>query len=269
MENSSKIVAAVGTAAGSSSAQAKPGLTFTHAPDPRHPLDAAFARLKRAQEHFASLLDRAALRERAQVNAFGLNPNPNEPKQIALDVGPGIKLPIDFMFAILVGEICYNLRAALDYLVYELAIRDSGGMKRTQFPIEKNAAAFAARRKPGNFLDGINNAHVATIEKLQPYMGCTWTADLQDLSNPDKHRTLVGISGKHNVQLDTSDSRQKLEGHPGIIRSAETTDGTVMFLRFSIATIISFADGSPVIGPLQKIIAEVERALIYFRPEFG
>ncbi len=269
MQNISKIVAAVGTAAGSSSAQAKPGLTFTHAPDPRHPLDAAFARLKRAQEHFASLLDRAALRERAQVNAFGLNPNPNGPKQIALDVGPGIKLPIDFMFAILVGEICYNLRSALDYLVYELAIRDSGGIRMTQFPIEKNAAAFAARRRPGNFLDGINNSHVAAIETLQPYLGCTWTAPLQDISNPDKHRTLVGISGEHNVQVDTSDSEQKLEGHPGIIRRAETGDGTVMFLRFNIATVISFADGSPVIEPLRKITEEVEKTLNYFKPSFS
>jgi hypothetical protein len=128
-------------------------------------------------------------------------------------------------------------------LVYELAICDSGGIRRTQFPIEKNAAAFAARRRPGNFLDGINNAHVAAIETLQPYLGCTWTAALQDISDSDKHRTLVGISGQHNVQVDTSDSEQKLKGHPGIIRRAETGDGTVMFLGFNIATIINFASG--------------------------
>jgi hypothetical protein len=269
VDNSAKIVSEVGTAAGSSNAQAKPGLTFMHVPDPRHPLEAAFARVKRAEEHLAALLDRAAIREREQVHAFGLNPHPTESKQIVLDVGPGIKLPIDFMFAILVGEICYNLRSALDYLVYELAILDSGAIKRTQFPIEKNAAAFTARRKPGNFLDGINDAHVAAIGKLQPYMGSTWTANLQDISNPDKHRTLVGISGRHNVQVDTSDNRQKLEGHPGTIRSAATMDGTVIFVRLSIATIISFADGTAVIEPLQKISEEVERALNYFRPEFG
>jgi hypothetical protein len=36
----------------------------------------------------------------------------------------------------LVGEICYNLRSALDYLVFELAKHDSGTrQENTQFPI--------------------------------------------------------------------------------------------------------------------------------------
>ena len=68
------------------------------------------------------------------------------------------------------------------------------------------------------------------------------------------------------MQVDTSDSEQKLKGHPGIIRRAETGDGTVMFLGFNIATIISFADGSPVIEPLRKITEEVEFQLVPVDP---
>jgi hypothetical protein len=42
----------------------------------------------------------------------------------------------------------------------------------------------------------------------------------------------------------------------------------MMFLGFNIATIISVADGSPVIEPLRKITEEVEKTLIYFNPSF-
>jgi hypothetical protein len=38
------------------------------------------------------------------------------------------------------------------------------------------------------WLRGVNDPHVRTIESLQPYRGVAWTATLRDLSNPDKHR---------------------------------------------------------------------------------
>jgi hypothetical protein len=77
-----------------------------------------------------------------------------------------------------------------------------------------------------------------------------------------------GYQANIMCKLIRRDSEQKLKGHPGIIRRAETGDGTMMFLGFNIATIISFADGSPVIEPLRKITEEVEKTLIYFNPSF-
>ncbi|MCH8188130.1 MAG: hypothetical protein IIB66_05415, partial [Proteobacteria bacterium] len=98
--------------------------------------------------------------------------------------------PVPHIIKILVGEITYNLRAALDYLVYELARLDSGEVKNgTQFPIEDTEDGF--KRKRNAFLKGVSDKHVAIIESLQPYSGCDWTRILRDLSNPDKHRQLT------------------------------------------------------------------------------
>ena len=50
---------------------------------------------------------------------------------------------IPAMLGILIGETIYNLRAILDYLVYELAILDSGQIQKgTQFPIEDTESEF-------------------------------------------------------------------------------------------------------------------------------
>lgn len=102
------------------------------------------------------------------------------------------------------GEIVYNLRAALDYLVFELAFHDSFNTSldsinmRTQFPIEDTPEGFKGRIDPikrrggtiDNALTGVSPDHIAAIEALQPYKGVDWTKLLRDLSNEDKHRTI-------------------------------------------------------------------------------
>src|SRR5260370_25777982 len=234
---------ATGTASGTSSASANAGVALRSSLlRVRHPLDPAFARIKRADDHLRALAENVDKRSQAQISAFGLRPNPALPHSIALDTGPGVALPVDYIFGILVGEICYNLRAALDYLVYELAILDSGSVQRTQFPIDTSPSTFNARTRARGFLEGISPAHVAELEKLQPYMNCPWTRKLQDISNPDKHRTLRGIAGQNDVKVDVKEDRAILETGVGIIRSATTADGTTMFVRFQMQTALFFDD---------------------------
>src|SRR5579884_1846280 len=99
--------------------------------------------------------------------------------------------------AVIVGEVIYNLRAALDYLVYEIAWQDSGIEQcGTQFLIESVPSdpkepkrGFKARSK--TCLPGFHQRHVDAMESLQPYKGCTWTETLRRISNPDKHRHLT------------------------------------------------------------------------------
>ena len=89
-----------------------------------------------------------------------------------------------------VGEMIYNLRAALDYVVFELARHDSGeAQEGTQFPIEDREDVFRKTRRT-TYLKGISDEHLALIEGYQPYKGCDWTVLLRQLSNPDKHREL-------------------------------------------------------------------------------
>ena len=151
-------------------------------------LDGAFARINRAKRTVAELKLIADAFGQAYHNAISVEAKPEHPG--LLDFWPPNPFPIPEEISILVGEICYNLRAALDYLVYELARLDSGCIQNgTQFPIEYNKKNFD-RNSPQK-LKWLHPRHVAAIESLQPYRGCDWTATLKEISNPDKHRELT------------------------------------------------------------------------------
>jgi hypothetical protein len=109
--------------------------------------------------------------------------------------------------SITVGEVVYHLRSALDYVVWAIATSATGSpVKGTQFPIEDSPQTFEvrvtgknAKGKPvrnGHFLKGVPPDCVKAIRALQPFSGCTWTKDLRELSNPDKHRHLSPLRGR-------------------------------------------------------------------------
>ena len=81
-----------------------------------------------------------------------------------------------------VSDAIHNLRAALDYLVYELALHDSRAVQEgTQLPLEcvksgkapgGNDIGFDAVKS--RFLKGVSTDHREAIERLQPYNGVEW-----------------------------------------------------------------------------------------------
>jgi hypothetical protein len=152
-----------------------------------HALDGSKARLARSNEHFTEL--KAAASDFLK-NVQMSNSMPTNPIDIPLKIG------------IIVGEIVYNLRSALDYLIYELACTDSKKIvEGTQFPIEDTEKVFNTRigeigdkRKNGVYLRGVSDSHVTAIKQLQPFSGCQWTKTLRDISNPDKHRHLTIVN---------------------------------------------------------------------------
>lgn len=264
-----RISSAVGSASGKGSALGNAGVGLRSSSITRHPLDAAFARLTRADELLRELSEKLEKRWQDQVNAFLLLPDPKAPASVILDTRPGVALPVDRKFGILVGEICQNLRIALEYLVHELALLDSGENHRTQFPIATTLAEFSGQTSGRrNSLSGLSSSHVAMIEKLQPYNGGIWLKNLQSFSNKDKHRTLHGISSANVVSVDVKADRAVLQAQDGIIRSARSADGGEKFVRFQVQSTLFFDDGSPVIVPLREIRAETEKALVLFKAEF-
>ena len=99
-------------------------------------LQDALLRVARANELFVDLKDLMAAygkenEDRSLIKVEGLTLSaiwPPEPPP---------------MFGVRIGEIVHNLRAALDYLVFQLAILDSGSEQQgTQFPIESTADGF-------------------------------------------------------------------------------------------------------------------------------
>jgi hypothetical protein len=230
----------------------------------KHPLDLAVARVTRAEEHFADLLQRIVLHGQARTKEIEFSPHPTEAKGIVVDRKRD--LAPDPMFSILVGEICYNLRAALDYLVFELSKHDSGAeQEQTQFLIEDEVGEFL-KKVPWR-LKGLTPAHVAAIEVLQPFKGCEWTRRLRDLSNPDKHRTLVRVQIEYDLTVHVVDEHhlRDFEDLPGAIRTTTTRDGTQAYVKLRLGTALRFADSSDVLQSLEEILRQVAGKLEDFK----
>ena len=156
---------------------------------------------------------------------------------------------------ILIGEIAYNLVAALDYLVFVLARHDSGiEQERTQFPVHVKKEGFTGRRKTE--LKGVGDEHVALIEALQPYNGCTWTKRLKDLNNLDKHRKLVqvGATALRLFSLGTDVAREAAKTKRWRPRAGLPELPVKVYLGGSLS--ITLDDGSPVV----KSVGETEVA---------
>ncbi len=193
-----------------------------------HPLDGAFGRVRRADEHLGNL--------KGEVDAFLASKNRLVLRARVL--GVSAKSPLDELpgtFSMLIGEIVYNLRGALDELVYALAERDSEQPQvGTQFPIEDHHNTFYRRRLI--LLKGLWAAHVEQIEILQPYKGCEWTRLLRVLSDRDKQRHLFVVRNSGSPTLP--------------------------------AVYIAFDDKSPVIPTLEWLGSEVFRTLDAFKADF-
>ena len=161
-------------------------------------------------------------------------------------------VPLDV--SMLVGEVTYNLRAALDYLVCQLSLLQTpkwSGKKerRNQFPIESTEAGFDGRR--ASMLAGVSDRHAALIRTLQPFAGCPWTPMLATLSNVDKHNDLIEI--RQGFTLKTRAATQK--------RLARLT-----FDDFFL--VLSYGEHQNLVTVLDVIIEGVDGALNTFRDEF-
>jgi len=209
-------------------------------------LDNAYERVRRAEQHLAAIKRRLPAlggpvrywRENRQgVAAFE--------RVVGSDI-----TGVPAIFSILVGEGIYNLRAALDYLVYELAILDSGHIQYgTRFPIEDTEKGW--KKHLATFLNGLSVEHQAAIKRLQPCAGCDWVKVLRELSDPDKHRTLTVIRLRPLVQQ----ARQ-----PPARRSVA--------MHSQVTANIAFDDGRLVTETLQELQEEIALVLDSFQPEF-
>lgn len=209
-------------------------------------LDNAYERVRRTGQHLAAI-KRELLSLSSPVKRWR-----EDDQGVAIFdriIGDSIT-GVPAIFSILVGESIYNLRASLDYLVYELAILDSGSIQHgTQFPIEDASQGW--QRHVPTFLNGLSVIHQAAIERLQPYNRCDWTKTLRELSNPDKHRTLTVIRLRPFIQ----------HAHPS------PTHKTVKMHR-QFAADIAFDDRRLVTETIQELKAHITQVLDSFNSEF-
>ena len=239
------------------------------------PLYGARLRHERAREHLLDIRHRVE----AVYENFGRVGAGRHPKTGGYAVMfPEVEQPPPTL-SVRVGELLYNLRAALDYVVFELARLDSGAVQDgTQFPIEDRQKVFYGRRR-STYLKGVSDEHVALIESYQPYKGCNWTGLLRSLSNPDKHRALhllvsqvddeIEIYSGHSFQADEM-NRISHFGAKTETGMAEVYVGRSrnMKVNLELTASVTFDEGPPIVETLEEMQIEVEALVERFRAEF-
>jgi len=229
-------------------------------------LDGIHLKLDRADEHLRilkdemlELLDSKTYTVTEQANTKG--------SEHVLEVLDPPVLPPEW--SLLIGDFAYNLRAALDYLAWQLALLNTRGRSRiaanrahqpwppqgTQFPIcadistRKKKKAFERRLRP--FLA----RHRQRIRGEQPYQrGGRSEAQplwlLHELRNVDAHRVLHTILGRvalpegplHRVSLTDTGGLRVEPGHAHIVESGG--------LRVDISEDVPYAFQELTIPPL-------------------
>lgn len=120
---------------------------------------------------------------------------PNTPWKMKIEDNPlSASLPV------ILGEAVQNMRTALDYLVYELALFALAGKTlrtRTQFPIATAVENYFTTGR--HQVRPLLGEHRRRIRKLQPYQSSgdpkdTALATLNRLSNTEKHRLLLTVT---------------------------------------------------------------------------
>ena len=151
----------------------------------------ALLRVDRAAEHIADLKPR--IEEFAKRQAGKVVPEIHETRA-GLRMHEEVE-DVPRTFSVVIGEVLYNLRAALDYLVYALAWLDSGKRnEQTQFVIADDPDDFDGQ--VAGRLKGLSAEHVEAIKEWQPFNRHVWLANLRGTSNQDKHRALnLAVAG--------------------------------------------------------------------------
>lgn len=163
---------------------------------------------------------------------------------------------------ILIGEVLYNFRAALDYSVGQISRLQTpdwtGRPRRNQFPIESTAEGYRGRRN--SFLAGVGDGVVRFIEGIQPYNNCDWTRRLGELSNLDKHNELIVVFQAFGIRFDDSAAKQP-----------PPTDGTKPLIVADVETMLRIKHGNArkrgLLDELGEIEFHVDRTLALFDVE--
>jgi hypothetical protein len=232
-------------------------------------LKGAFERVNRASEHLSEFKRWIEVWNADQAQAAVWNFDPKDSNHVIA----GIKhvVPVPIRVGTLLGEICYNFRVALDYLVFELSYLDSGKPQNgTQFPIEDKKKGFRFRQERG-WLLGLNAAHVAAIKALQPYNGCRWTKSLRNISNPDKHGGIVACSADQALKLTMSigEPNATFESAPGTVSSAtHPISGEKVYMKLHFTQQVQLRDGTPIVETLEEIHFQITKTIEAFKSEF-
>ena len=162
--------------------------------DPSHPLFGVSLKINRAGDQLKAL--DASIKEFLDSKPYELETHIDPHAEHVLQL-MRIKLDCPPMWSAMIGETIHNLRCALDYLVFQLVILETGAEPsedtKIQFPIFLKENGFNSRGVP-TMLQGVGVKAQTLIKSMQPFStgeateSPLWVLSL--LSNWDKHRSI-------------------------------------------------------------------------------
>lgn len=202
--------------------------------DPSHPLYSVSLKLERAGEQLQCL--KIKMEAFLQNDAYELEAQADPQTERLLRV-VRIKKPFPPMWSAMIGEILHNLRCALDYLVFQLIILETGAKPpkeaKIQFPIFIKEPGFDSRGVP-TMLKGVGISAIAVIKSLQPFAtkegekSPLWL--LSQLSNWDKHRS-ISLAGASTHRIFAHQQISEGENLLFIFPAGVFKDNTPLFGR--------------------------------------
>jgi hypothetical protein len=224
-------------------------------------------KLDRANEHLNRLRSESKARERKNPYGFRTKDKRRSAKKVEVTVYAEVRSSPPPEWGPIIGDVVQNIRAALDYAVWDLS-RSSKRSNQTAFPIYKDGCEYQVL-SPAK-ISGVPKAHQTVIQEAQPYQ---WVdgpefhalADLQLLSNKDKHRTLIPTAVIHDIGF-VSTTNAETEFTFTLAGGDEIEDGAPVFgfiawphdpsLEMHVQPGVSFdegIEGRPLISTLESI----------------
>ncbi len=259
-------------------------------------LEGVWRKIARANVHLQTFgveerafLDRKPYRLRVDIDTQSSGDMVNE----ILVVETTDSVPADL--SVLIGDVLYNLRSALDHLAWQLVLANQGTPNdKTAFPIFNDRTVIRNGKAVERWLNiagGVHRDALALIEESQPYLrtdGPTmhplWI--LNELVNIDKHRLLLVLATVYeSIDMTSRGARGPISIRVPVRRAlepgayvgtlaipADQHDGH-MYMEGGITARVAFADGEPcaqqpVTDVLQHLSEAVGSTVAEFRRFF-
>ena len=261
-----------------------------------HPLDGSFLKINRAKQHidFANDLMKG-FQDRKPYRIVDTIERNGQTRERVLRFEQTEDIPDDI--SLIIGDVCNNLRSALDYLLWQLwLLKDPSFDGNVYFPICDDENGFKTYRTR-NYIKGLSDSQRTTIKGLQPYETrnpALW--HLRDVNNSDKHRLiqiifLVGNVDRVRITADDSNALLSVPMPNNIpirlTKNVKVENGTTFariplnsfsrgtkvrvqshaFVRYAFEGSKS-AHGQFVDDVINAMVSEVRRAVTLFEPDF-
>lgn len=262
-----------------------------------HPLDGSFLKLRRAKEHLNVVNDlMQGFQNRKPYRIVDSLIRDRQTGERLLRFKQFEDIPPDV--PLVIGDICNNLRSALDHLLWQLWLLKKPSFNgNVFFPICDTEDSFKSQ-KTWSYIKGLSEVQRAAIESLQPYKTRNPALSLlRDINNSDKHRLIqvIGVVVDVDRLRVTADQTRALIKVPQprrrtirLLHNVKIKNGAILawiplngisrgtYVRVQSDAIIRFvfegsksANGQFIGTSLDAMISEVSHAITLLEPEFA